>query len=86
MQNLSPASRYQLALDEGSHQPDDVQREAVNRLDTLFHELTAKPAESGQSCGLKAALSRLLGKKSHRLTLRHAVYICGAVSVAGKPG
>ncbi|MBD8995167.1 MAG: cell division protein ZapE, partial [Clostridiales bacterium] len=62
MQNLSPASRYQLALDEGSHQPDDVQREAVNRLDTLFHELT-KPAEAGQSGGLKAALSRLLGKK-----------------------
>ncbi|AFM61797.1 cell division protein ZapE [Enterobacter cloacae] len=66
MQNLSPASRYQLALDEGSHQPDDVQREAVNRLDTIYQELTAKPAEAGQSGGLKAALGRLLGKKEQQ--------------------
>ncbi|MGA4665936.1 cell division protein ZapE [Enterobacter ludwigii] len=63
MQNLSPASRYQLALNEGTHQPDDVQREAVNRLDTIYQELTAKPAEVEQSSGLKAALGRLLGKK-----------------------
>ena len=51
MQNLSPASRYQLALNEGTHQPDDVQREAVNRLDTIYQELTAKPAEGEQSSG-----------------------------------
>ncbi|EMM0836534.1 AFG1 family ATPase [Enterobacter ludwigii] len=63
MQNLSPVSRYQLALNEGTHQPDDVQREAVNRLDTIYQELTAKPAEGEQSGGLKAALGRLLGKK-----------------------
>ncbi|HEP0987504.1 TPA: cell division protein ZapE [Enterobacter ludwigii] len=63
MQNLSPASRYQLALNEGTHQPDDVQREAVNRLDTIYQEFTAKPAEGEQSGGLKAALGRLLGKK-----------------------
>ncbi|AKM89303.1 cell division protein ZapE [Enterobacter ludwigii] len=63
MQNLSPASRYQLALNEGTHQPDDVQREAVNRLDTIYQELTAKPVEGEQSSGLKAALGRLLGKK-----------------------
>ncbi|HHV7344066.1 TPA: cell division protein ZapE [Enterobacter ludwigii] len=63
MQNLSPASRYQLALNEGTHQPDDVQREAVNRLDTIYQELTAKPAEGEQSSGLKAALGRLFGKK-----------------------
>ena len=63
MQSLSPSSRYQQALNEGSHQPDDVQREAVNRLDTIYQELTAKPAEGEQSGGLKAALGRLLGKK-----------------------
>ncbi|WP_297116788.1 cell division protein ZapE [Enterobacter sp. ECC-175] len=63
MQSLSPASRYQHALNEGSHQPDDVQREAVNRLDTLYQELTAKPAEAAQGGGLKAAFGRLLGKK-----------------------
>lgn len=80
MQNLSPASRYQLALDEGSHQPDDVQREAVNRLDTLFHELTAKPAEAGQSGGLKAALSRLLGKKEPQANApARGLYMWGGV-------
>jgi cell division protein ZapE len=86
MQNLSPASRYQHALNEGSHQPDDVQREAVNRLEMIYQELTAKPAEIEQNGGLKAAFGRLLGKKRHRLTRRCAAYICGAASVAVKPG
>ena len=63
MQNLSPASRYQQALNEGTHQPDDVQREAVNRLEMIYQELTAKPADVDQSSGLKAAFGRLLGKK-----------------------
>lgn len=63
MQNLSPSSRYQLALNEGTHQPDDVQREAVNRLDTIYQEILAKPADAVQSSGLKAAFGRLLGKK-----------------------
>ncbi|WP_368529320.1 cell division protein ZapE [Enterobacter cloacae] len=80
MQNLSPASRYQLALDEGSHQPDDVQREAVNRLDTIYQELTAKPAEAGQSGGLKAALGRLLGKKEQQAnTPVRGLYMWGGV-------
>ncbi|MCK6954507.1 cell division protein ZapE [Enterobacter bugandensis] len=64
MQILSPASRYQLALNEGTHQPDDVQREAVNRLEMIYQALTAKPAEVEQSGGLKAAFGRLLGKKA----------------------
>ena len=64
MQNLSPASRYQLALNEGTHQPDDVQREAVNRLEMIYQELTTKPAEVEQNGGLKAAFGRLLGKKA----------------------
>ncbi|HDR2493069.1 MULTISPECIES: cell division protein ZapE [Enterobacter] len=64
MQILSPASRYQLALNEGTHQPDDVQREAVNRLEMIYQALKAKPAEVEQSGGLKAAFGRLLGKKA----------------------
>ncbi|MCK7079620.1 cell division protein ZapE [Enterobacter bugandensis] len=64
MQILSPASRYQLALNEGTHQPDDVQREAVNRLEMIYQALTAKPAEVEQNGGLKAAFGRLLGKKA----------------------
>ncbi|KDS03276.1 ATPase, partial [Salmonella enterica subsp. enterica serovar Heidelberg str. RI-11-014316] len=42
MQSLSPTSRYLQALNEGTHQPDDVQKEAVNRLETLYQALTAK--------------------------------------------
>lgn len=64
MQNLSPASRYQLALNNGTHQADDVQREAVSRLEMIYQELTAKPAEVEQNGGLKAAFGRLLGKKA----------------------
>lgn len=46
MQNLSPASRYQQALNEGSYQPDDVQREAVTRLDAIWQALSQqKPTE-----------------------------------------
>jgi hypothetical protein len=51
----------------------------------IYQELTAKPAEVVQS-GLKAAFGRLLGKKAHRLTHRFVAYICGAASVAVKPG
>ena len=63
MQSLSPASRYQHALNEGSHQPDVVQRDAVNRLDAIYRSLTAHPAQAAQTGGLKAAFGRLLGKK-----------------------
>lgn len=63
MQYLSPTSRYKQALDEGTHQPDDVQREAVNRLNVIYQELTQQMPASAQSGGLKAAFGRLLGKK-----------------------
>jgi len=63
MQNLSPTSRYKQALDEGTHQPDDVQREAVNRLNVIYQELTQQMPAPAQSGGLKAAFGRLLGKK-----------------------
>lgn len=80
MQNLSPASRYQLALNEGTHQPDDVQREAVNRLEMIYQALTAKPAEVEQSGGLKAAFGRLLGKKATQAkTPVRGLYMWGGV-------
>ena len=63
MQNLSPTSRYLQALQDKSHQPDDVQREAVSRLDAIWQALTAKRAEPSQEQGLKAAFSKLLGKR-----------------------
>ena len=63
MQSPSPSSRYQQAIHEGSHQPDDVQHEAVSRLDAIYHELTqTKPAPAG-SGGLLAKVGKLLGKR-----------------------
>lgn len=66
MQSLSPTSRYQQALDEGTHQPDDVQRDAVNRLNSIYQKLTTEPTETAQTSGLKAAFGRLLGKKEQQ--------------------
>lgn len=63
MQNLSPTSRYLQALQDKSHQPDDVQREAVSRLDAIYQALTEKRDEPPQEQGLKAAFSKLLGKR-----------------------
>ncbi|WP_407437269.1 cell division protein ZapE [Lelliottia sp.] len=63
MQSLSPTSRYQQALDGGTHQPDDVQRDAVNRLNSIYQKLMTEPTETAQTSGLKAAFGRLLGKK-----------------------
>ncbi|MDI5434917.1 cell division protein ZapE, partial [Salmonella enterica subsp. enterica serovar Kentucky] len=44
----SPTSRYLQALNEGTHQPDDVQKEAVDRLETLYQALTAKKSSAGK--------------------------------------
>lgn len=77
MQSLSPTMRYQQALQEGSHQPDDVQRDAVNRLEKIFQALTSRPTEAAPAGGLKAAFGRLLGKKSRRQSHLCVAYICG---------
>jgi cell division protein ZapE len=72
--------RYQQALQEGSHQPDDVQREAVNRLDLIFQELTNRPAENAPSGGLKAAFGRFLGKKEPQgMVPARGLYMWGGV-------
>jgi cell division protein ZapE len=64
MQSLSPTSRYLTALKEGSHQPDNVQKEAVTRLDTIYQQLIAEQEPvAQQSGGLMAKFSKLLGKR-----------------------
>ena len=64
MQSTSPLSRYQQALDEGSHQPDDVQREAVSRLDAIYQELTEKSPGDPAPTRMMAKFGRLLGRKA----------------------
>ena len=63
MQSLSPTSRYLQALNEGSHQPDDVQRTAVERLDAIYQSLTLQPDAPAPGGGLKATLGKWLGKR-----------------------
>ncbi|QMD26966.1 AFG1 family ATPase [Citrobacter freundii] len=63
MQSFSPTSRYLQALNDGSHQPDNVQQEAVNRLDIIFQELTAPARPALQDSGLIARFSKFLGKR-----------------------
>ncbi|EAP2788029.1 AFG1 family ATPase [Salmonella enterica] len=62
MQIFSPTSRYLQALNEGTHQSDDVQKEAANRLEIIYQELTAKKSAATPSGGLIARLGKLLGK------------------------
>ncbi|QIL22724.1 cell division protein ZapE [Salmonella enterica subsp. enterica serovar Adjame] len=81
MQSLSPTSRYLQALNEGTHQPDNVQKEAVDRLETLYQALTAKKSSATPPGGLIARLGKLLGKKrtGRANTGSRAVYVGGGV-------
>lgn len=83
MQSLSPTSRYQQALQQGTHQPDDVQQEAVSRLTTIWQELGERPLPpSGSARGLKARFGKLLGKRQAATTAIEPVrglYMWGGV-------
>ncbi|WP_312055308.1 cell division protein ZapE [Pantoea brenneri] len=81
MQTSSPLARYEQALSQGEFKPDDVQREAITRLDALQHALaarqqTAAPATSG----LLGRLSKLIGKeKNDPLPPLRGLYMWGGV-------
>ncbi|WP_318385672.1 cell division protein ZapE [Enterobacter sp.] len=80
MQSSTPLSRYQHALDAGSHQPDDVQREAVTRLDAIYQELTQTRPASASRGGLMAKLGQFLGKKEEpAVTPVRGLYMWGGV-------
>jgi cell division protein ZapE len=81
MQSMNPTSRYLQALNEGSHQPDDVQREAVSRLDTIYQELIYPPTVAAPaSGGLRATFGKLLGKRESTVnTPVRGLYMWGGV-------
>ena len=80
MQSLSPTSRYQQALNDGSHQPDNVQQEAVNRLETIFQALTTPAHPAPQESGLMARFGKLLGKRESPInTPVRGLYMWGGV-------
>ncbi|HEY2455322.1 MAG TPA: cell division protein ZapE [Scandinavium sp.] len=80
MQSMTPTSRYLQALDEGSHQPDNVQREAVARLDIIYQELTTLPMTAPARGGLRAKFGKLLGKhEPTACTPARGLYMWGGV-------
>lgn len=80
MQSLTPTSRYLSALNEGSHQPDDVQKEAVSQLDRIYQQIVIKEQSAPQSGGLMAKFGKLLGKREPTtLTPVRGLYMWGGV-------
>ncbi|WP_029686277.1 cell division protein ZapE [Tatumella saanichensis] len=65
----SPLSLYQQALSRGEFQPDDVQKEAVTRLDVIYQSLKNKPLGAPPAKkGLFGHLSGLMRKPSPQVT------------------
>lgn len=64
MQNLSPLVRYQQALDDGSHQPDDIQHAAIMRLTDIYQQLIAGTKPPANNTGLVATFGKLFAKRS----------------------
>ncbi|MGB8666283.1 MAG: cell division protein ZapE [Serratia inhibens] len=81
MQALSPLSRYQQALEAGEYQADEVQRQAVTRLEGIYLALQQIPAASVPAGGLRGKFSRWLGKGDETACRRpvQGLYIWGGV-------
>ena len=62
MQKISPLLCYQQTLSQGDYRPDDVQRDAITRLDAIWQQFTAQKPEQPAE-GLRARLIKLLDKK-----------------------
>ncbi|MDT3252943.1 cell division protein ZapE [Serratia sp. root2] len=81
MQALSPLSRYQQALEAGEYQADEVQRQAVIRLEGIYLALQQIPAASVPAGGLRGKFSRWLGKGDETASRRpvQGLYMWGGV-------
>ncbi|MHA6309934.1 cell division protein ZapE [Pantoea sp. USHLN298] len=81
MQTSSPLARYEQALSQGEFKPDDVQREAITRLDALQHALVARQQSAAPATsGLLGRLSKLIGKeKNETLAPLRGLYMWGGV-------
>ncbi|MFI8418619.1 cell division protein ZapE [Serratia sp. NPDC078593] len=64
MQSQSPLLCYQQALDAGEYQADEVQHQAMSRLDAIYQQLQQSPKVEMTGGGLRDTLSRWLGKNS----------------------
>jgi len=80
MQSVTPTSQYLKALNEGSHQPDDVQKEAVSRLEIIYQELINSTPPAPRTSGLMARVGKLWGKREDtKHTPVRGLYMWGGV-------
>ncbi|MDA5480977.1 cell division protein ZapE [Yersinia intermedia] len=81
MQPTTPTALYQQALAAGDYQPDEVQRRAVARLDTLYQELNQRQSTRPVNTSLRGRLNRLIGRAAPRASIRPAqgLYMWGGV-------
>lgn len=80
MQTKSPLALYQQALENGEYRPDDVQREAITRLDGIWQALSQREGGEPASKGLFGKLNRLMGKgKNEPQTPARGLYMWGGV-------
>lgn len=82
MQPITPLTLYKNAISAGEFQPDDVQLEAVTRLDAIYHVLNAQAsAPSVQPAARSGLLGRLFGKSGQKSPQRPAqgLYMWGGV-------
>ncbi|MBN7122030.1 cell division protein ZapE [Erwinia billingiae] len=81
MQTMSPLARYQQALEKGEFQPDEVQREAMTRLDGIYQALTRiQPVSAQPAKGLFGKLNKLIGKgKTEAPAAARGLYMWGGV-------
>lgn len=80
MQSVTPTSQYLKALNEGSHQPDDVQKEAVSRLEIIYQELINSTPPAPTTSGLMARVGKLWGKREDtKHTPVRGLYMWGGV-------
>lgn len=79
MQSLSPLAHYEMALNDGQFQPDNVQREAMTRLDSIYHALCRRPAIPAPGKGLAGKLSRLFSRPVSAPAPVRGLYMWGGV-------
>ncbi|WP_161522840.1 cell division protein ZapE, partial [Escherichia albertii] len=80
MQSPTPTSQYLKALSEDNHQPDDVQKEAVSRLEIIYQELISSTPPVARTGGLMARVGKLWGKREEvSSTPVRGLYMWGGV-------
>ncbi|KAA8999247.1 AFG1 family ATPase [Affinibrenneria salicis] len=78
MQYSTPLALYQQALSAGEYQPDDVQRQTVMRLDSIWQALVNRPAPRAPS-GALPKLRAWLGGQTRRPAPVQGLYMWGGV-------